>query len=207
MAKQEAIQLFYKYLPAAAAEYGHELWQTYGFHLKVNRKRTTKLGDWRFDPATKRHTITINHDLNPYSFLITYVHEVAHLLTWQRHGRKAAPHGQEWKAAFRELMSPLLNPQVFPARLLPLLQRHMRNPKASTVADHTLSKALKVYNLHESGQYLSDIEEGAEFTFRGSQYRKEQRRRTRSLSVELASGKRYLISELAEVEPASSQKI
>ena len=200
MAQTDPIQIFYKYLPAAAAEYGHQLWQAHGFHFKVSRKRSSKLGDWRFDPVTKRHTITVNHDLNPYAFLVTYVHEVAHLLTWKLHGRKASPHGKEWKNSFRELMLPILTAEVFPAKLLELLQAHMQNPKASTVADHALSKALKVYNLHESGDYLSDIAEGGEFVFRGLRYKKEQRRRTRSLCTELSSGKRYLISELAEVE-------
>lgn len=200
MPQKDPKQTFYKYFPAGAADYCYQLWQDHAFHFKINRKRNSKLGDWRFDPQSKRHTITVNHDLNPFAFLITYVHEVAHLFTWVNHGRKAAPHGAEWKESFRQLLSPVLNEQVFPTELLSLLKKHMRNPKASTVGDHSLSKALKRYDLHESGTYLSDIAPGETFRFRGKQWRKEEKRRTRSLCTELNSGKRYLISELAEVE-------
>lgn len=200
MAQKDPKQTFYKYFPAGAADYCFALWQEHAFHFKINRKRDTKLGDWRYDPQSDRHTITVNHDLNPFGFLITYVHEVAHLVTWREHGRKAAPHGKEWKTCFQQLFTPVMTASVFPAELLSLLQKHMRNPKASTVADHALSKALKRYDLHESGNYLSDIAVGGEFQFRGKRWRKEEKRRTRSLCTELSSGRSYLISELAEVE-------
>jgi len=49
-------------------------------HLKITRGRRTKLGDYRPPVRHSNHRISINHDLNPYAFLITFIHEFAHLL-------------------------------------------------------------------------------------------------------------------------------
>lgn len=72
-----------KYVPPASTDYCHQLLYRYGFRLKITRSRKTKLGDYRFLSVQKKHVITVNHDLNPFQFLITYIHEVAHLVTFE----------------------------------------------------------------------------------------------------------------------------
>src|SRR5690606_37792065 len=110
--------------------------------------------------------ITINHDLNPYQFLITYIHEVAHYRAFKRYGANIKPHGLEWKKAFQQLMSPLLSDLVFPKDILLPLKRYLINPKASTGADIFLSRQVRKYDLQKDNRgitYLSDIKVGKHF--------------------------------------------
>ncbi|MCK5366987.1 MAG: SprT-like domain-containing protein, partial [Cyclobacteriaceae bacterium] len=106
-AKKKLYQILQNQVPENAVHYCLDLWETIPFNFKVTRKRNSKLGDYRFDQRNGSHSISVNFDLNQYSFLITYIHELAHLLTTERFGRKSQPHGKEWKSNFRELMEPV----------------------------------------------------------------------------------------------------
>ena len=180
-----------------------DLWHEDPFHFAVTKSRSSKLGDFRYRPDRKMQQITVNHDLNPYQFLITYVHEVAHHRAFKQYGRAIKPHGFEWKNTFQKLMSPLLTDLVFPKDVLLPLKRYLVNPKASTGADIFLSKEVRKYDLQGAKQevtYLSDIKIGDHFMLRGRQFQKESLRRTRSLCLEVNTGRKYLISSNAEVE-------
>jgi hypothetical protein len=109
----EVLRLFEKHLPGHAVTYCYDLWKNHPFTFVASRPRRTKLGDFRAEPG-KGLTITVNSDLNPYAFLITYLHEVAHLLVYQRSRRFGQPHGPIWKKTFREVMQPVLHESVFP---------------------------------------------------------------------------------------------
>ena len=80
-AKKQLYQILKAHVPDDAVHYCLELWTSIPFNFKVKNNRTTKLGDYRYDRRNGAHSITVNMDLNEYSFLITYIHEVAHLLT------------------------------------------------------------------------------------------------------------------------------
>lgn len=193
--------LLSKKVPSNALDYCIALYQEYPFAFKLRNRRVSKLGDYRYDPRDGSHTITVNADLNEYQFLITYVHEVAHRVVYKPRSRQK-PHGPVWKDKFRELMLPLLHPDIFPDDLLRVVARHMRNPKASTAGDPALVKALAVYSPEEADQFtLADLAPGSEFTFRKRAFRKLEKKRTRSLCLDLANKKRYLIPEMAEVKP------
>jgi SprT protein len=75
----------------------------FDFKLKITKERSTKLGDYTSPRDGLNHTITINHNLNQYSFFITLVHEIAHLHTFNKHRNTVAPHGQEWKQSFQSI--------------------------------------------------------------------------------------------------------
>lgn len=75
-----------------------------GFSLVLKNPRKSKLGDYRFNPRTKYHQISVNIDLEPIYFLITFLHEVAHKMCWDQFKRKASPHGPEWKSLFVSLL-------------------------------------------------------------------------------------------------------
>jgi hypothetical protein len=197
--------LLERHLPANAVHYCFDLWHQHPFNFKVARTRSSKLGDYRFEPAGNRHSISVNHSLNPYNFLITYLHEFAHLLCTIRHKNRCAPHGKEWKAAFKEVMQPVMNDLVFPTALLPEIYRHMANPKASSQADHRLAAALRSYDqLPEDVGMLNEIDEGALFIFQGIRYEKMLTRRTRVLCHQVHSGKKYLIPKVALVKKVGS---
>jgi hypothetical protein len=118
-------------------------------------------------------------------FLITYVHEVAHLYVHLKHGNRIDPHGDEWKNMFQELMRPLLQESAFPGEILHELHRHMANPKASSFADTSLTKILRTYDKGEQLITLSDIPEGSIFRIQGRFFRKGKLRRTRYLCQEI----------------------
>ncbi|MCG8305924.1 MAG: SprT-like domain-containing protein [Cytophagales bacterium] len=193
-----------KHVPENAVHYCLDLWTAIPFHFKVTKTRNTKLGDYRYDHQNRSHSISVNFDLNKYSFLITYIHEIAHLLTTERHGRRSRPHGAEWKSCFQELMHPVLTDLIFPPDILGALKQHMKNPKASAYADSMLIAALRRYDPDQDGlRLLAELKEGDIFEFNGRKYKKLSVRRTRVLCQEFGSSRKYLISKMALVKNLS----
>ncbi len=201
MTETQILRLFESHVPNEAVSYCFDLWDVHRFTFKVKTKRATKLGDYKYNPSDKSHKITVNNDLNTYSFLITYLHEVAHLVTYKQFGRKVMPHGQEWKVNFKNLTLPMLSTAVFPDDVLRKLANYIKNPKASSCNDHQLMKALNAYGNTE-GTFLSDVAPGATFKFGARAFKKETLRRTRFVCQEVSTGRRYLISRSALVELA-----
>ncbi len=186
------------FIPEEAVSYCAHLWRKYPFRLRISRPRRTKLGDYRFDSSNQQHYISVNADLNPFAFLLTYIHEVAHLVTFQKYGRKAAPHGKHWKAVFSHLLEPVTRRQMVPPDVLRALDNYMKNPKASTCSDPNLLRALGNHD-KEPKIYLSDIPTGELFHFHDRVYRKGNLRRTRYVCDEVKSGRQYLIPKNAEI--------
>ena len=199
-------EVFRKFVPEAAAAYCNELYQNLGFEFKIKKARQAKLGDYRYNPNGGQHTISINNDLNPYAFLVTYLHEVAHLMAFREHGRFIQPHGEEWKACFRKTALPLLKDDVFPDAVLAALKRYFRNPKASGCSDPVLYEALKRYDPEgESTVFLREVSVGQLFCFGKKNFIKLEKKRTRSVCQQVGSKRRF-ISEIAEVNPFKSIK-
>ncbi|MEI6456242.1 MAG: SprT-like domain-containing protein [bacterium] len=175
-------------------------------HFRISRQRHSKTGDFRPAHQENPARITVNGNLNSYSFLITLVHELAHLLcfeeqekTGQRRARRE-PHGKQWKSVFREMMEPMLNPWVFPLELLSELTRHMKNPKASATSDPALSRALKEHDQPSGGLYLEELPVNAVFRLHnGKRFRKMERLRKRYKCISIDDGRVYLISPIAVV--------
>ncbi|MEL6557455.1 MAG: SprT-like domain-containing protein [Bacteroidota bacterium] len=199
LSKDKYYPVFQKFLPDRSAEYCYGLWKKHGFEFKIKRSRKTKLGDYRYDPRYKKHIISINNDLNPYAFLITYLHEVAHLLTYQKHKNRVAPHGTEWKNEFKQLTLPILTPEVFPDDVIRAFARYMKNPKASSCSDPQLLKALAPYD-RVQGTFLSDLKANELFDFQGRIFQVLEKKRTRYVCLEKKSNKKYLISGHATIE-------
>ena len=191
--------IFEKHFPPGAADYCFNLWQEGTFHFKITRKRQSKLGDYSFSPQ-RGHQITVNENLNPFAFTITYLHEVAHYKVYHTYKKRKAPHGKEWKSFFRELMLPVLSTNIFPHDVLHHLQNYIQNPKASSCADIGLLKSLRLYDNDESENLLSDLNSGEIFKLSGRVFKKIEKKRTRALCEEIATRKRYLISEAASIE-------
>jgi predicted SprT family Zn-dependent metalloprotease len=134
-----------KYIPQAAINHVETLLQQDNLVVKVKQERKTRHGDYRRLPNGK-HQITINANLNYYRFLITLIHEIAHLEAFKKYGNGIKPHGIEWKRTFQRLMLPIVNPDVFPKDLLPLIAKHFIKPTASSDTDVQLSRALKQFD-------------------------------------------------------------
>jgi len=188
-----------RYVPEATVSYCSELWLLYKFRFIVKKKRASKQGDYSYDPILQRHTITVNGDLNIYSFLITYLHEVAHLITATRHGFRVKPHGEEWKASFREVLYPILREEVFPSSVIFPLYNYIGNPKATSCSDVDLLRALGEHDEHQLA-FLSDVKLTETFRFNKKVFRKDGVVRTRALCTELRSKKQYYIPLAAQIE-------
>jgi len=194
-------ELIRKYIPEYAVNYCVENWESSPFSFKVTRQRSSKIGDYRFNKKTGNHEITVNGNLNRYAFLITFLHEVAHLKQYQIYGNNRSPHGMAWKKIFQDLMEPVLIENIFPAEILVQLKKHMKNSKASSQSDPKLTRLLRQYDTDQENTitYLEDLREGESFHLNGRLYTKLKKRRTRSLCKENRSGRKYLVSELAPV--------
>ncbi len=189
------------YLPKAAIDQVYELVQSHPCVIKIVAGRLSKHGDFR-----KKHNgapqITINHNLNSYRFLLTLVHEMAHLVTFKNYGR-VRPHGAHWKQTFKELMLPFLRPEIFPSDLLRLLARHFKNPKATIDSDIQLSLALKQYDDLNGKNFIFELPKESRFVYNNRVFIKGAKRRTRFGCLEERSGKLYLFHHNAEVEKLS----
>lgn len=169
--------------------------------FKISRSRTTKLGDYRHPFKSLGHKISVNNNLNCYAFLVTTVHEFAHLLTWNDHKNKVKPHGEEWKHNFKRMMSPFLEKQVFPQDLHAAISRYLDNPSASSCTDLKLSRALKRYDTGSPEQTrLEELPISAVFAIKdGRRFRKGEKLRKRFRCECLDNGNVYLFNPLAEV--------
>jgi hypothetical protein len=166
--------------------------------FKITPGRKTKLGDFRPPHGAHRARITVNGDLNEYNFLITTIHEFAHLGCFLKHGVKVAPHGREWKAIYAELLGSFLGNGTFPPDLEVAIRTHLANPSASSCASPALSKALAKFDESPS-TFLDDLPLNTKFYFNHREFINLTKKRTRFLCFEPKSGRNYLISGRAKV--------
>lgn len=196
MTRDIVFSLLQSHVPSSSIAYCISLWEQRPFQLKVTKSRQSKVGDFTSRPnGDGRHPrITLNNDLNPYLFLITYIHEVAHFHTLLQFGPRTDPHGKEWKLIFKELMAPMLTEEIFPNEILHVLRAHMENPKASSYADTKLIMALRQFDpLHMQKVVLDEVPEGSIFKLNGRYFKKGKIRRTRIICSEIKSKRHYLV--------------
>jgi hypothetical protein len=201
---QRNSEILRKYIPEFAV---HQIaiWIIeFDFKLKITKERSTKLGDYTSPRDGLNHTITINHNLNQYSFFITLVHEIAHLHTFNQYKNRVLPHGEEWKQSFRVLMTPFLSTDNLPLDVLYALRKYLQNPAAASCSDMTLMRTLKLYDSNETNGHLILLEHlpyRAHFLYNESRiFEKGEKLRKRYRCKEISTGAIYLFSPLAEVE-------
>jgi hypothetical protein len=190
-----------KYLPEHAVNLCFELIKANRVHLKIVNERQTRHGDYR-KGISGRHEITVNSNLNKYRFLITLVHEIAHLVAFEKFGRNIKPHGNEWKMTFQRLMVPFIRPEIFPNTVLPLVANHFRNPTASSDTDARLAFALKEFDERKPDvHYVHEVPSGSLFRIKnGRIFKKQGLRVKRYECLEVHSGRLFLFNANAEVE-------
>ena len=186
-----------KYLPENAVKLVSEILIQHPIMIRIVNNRTTKHGDFK-KTSNGKCQITINNSLNPYQFLLTLIHEIAHFTTHKQY-KHVKPHGIEWKRHFQHLMLPFVQPAIFPQNVLPHLAKYLMNPKASTGSDVNLTFALKQYDEDTDKNFIIEIAHGSIFTFNNKTYQKGAIRRTRIECIELSSKRTYLFNQNAEV--------
>ncbi|MFZ9028823.1 MAG: SprT-like domain-containing protein [Crocinitomicaceae bacterium] len=189
-----------KYLPKEFVPIVADLLDEYPVKFKIVKPRKTKLGDFKFDPKSSEYQITINGDLNPYSFLITTLHEFAHLICHKNHGNKVPPHGKEWKNHFNEILQPIIHSEHTPVDIRRALHKSVHKIKASSCTDIELNRALASLDPDDGTVTLEKLAPDTTFLLNGRTFRKGSLRRTRYLCMEPETGKQYLINKLSKVE-------
>jgi SprT protein len=203
MPKKEApLEYLDRYLPAGASEKLLEYLHRYHVHLTITRTRKSILGDYRHATGTDHHRISVNGNLNKYAFLITLIHEIAHLITFQQYRNRVNAHGKEWKLAYRSVLEDFMQLKLFPADIQRTLLKSMHDLPASSCSDVNLTRVLKNYDEKNKTVLVEDIPEGVQFkTSDGRLFKRGRQIRKRIECVELPSGKLYLFSPVYEVEP------
>lgn len=190
-----------KYMPEPAVPVIAEWIVRFNFKLKIKRARASKYGDYRPPLPGLNHQITVNNDLNRYAFLITLVHEVAHLLCWERHRNTVRPHGEEWKNAFKELMRPIMRLNVFPDDVRAAVITYMQDPGASSCSDEHLTRVLKRHDEKPGVVLLEILPMQSTFIYgKGRRFLKGPKRKSRFVCKEIDTGREYLFNPLCEVK-------
>lgn len=204
--KQAPLNALQAYLPPNTYEPVLHYLQFYKVHLTVARERKSILGDYRHRHGAHTHRISVNGNLNPYAFLVTLLHELAHLLTFEKWGNKVAAHGREWKAVFGQLLAQFIEHDVFPHDIKTVLLQTLHNPAASSCADEALLRVLKTYDSKSAGAlFVEDVPAGTLFqTHDGRVFQKGERVRKRFRCVEVATKRLYLFSPVYEVVPVAA---
>jgi predicted SprT family Zn-dependent metalloprotease len=203
MAKKEApISTLQDYLPPDTFAPVVAMLEQYKVHLTVARERKSILGDYRHRTHGQNHRISVNGNLNKYAFLITLLHELAHLLSFEKFGNRVASHGKEWKLIFGQLLASFIDHRVFPNDIETALKQSLHNPAASSCADEQLLRILKRYDETPSHLvFVESIAEGSLFrTHDGKVFKKCEKIRKRFRCIEVKTKRVYLFSPVYEAE-------
>ncbi|MEO7802172.1 MAG: SprT-like domain-containing protein [Ginsengibacter sp.] len=208
MPKAEApLQHLARFIPEAALPKVVDYLNQYKVHLTITRERQSLLGDYRNNHLNRNHRISVNGNLNKFSFLITLLHELAHLLAFEKFSNRISPHGKEWKKIFGFVLSEFLSLKIFPDPVEEALLHTLHNPSASSCGDVKLTRVLQQYDLRKPG--VNTVEEiPAEGLFRikgGRIFKRQNKVRTRYKCLEVATGKLYLFSPVYEVQIISDR--
>ncbi len=203
MPKKEApITQLQDYLPPGTYDAVLNYLRQYKVHLTVARERKSILGDYRHSTHHANHRISVNGNLNPYSFLITLLHELAHLLTFEQYGNKILAHGREWKMVYAKMLDQFIQHKIFPADIEAELIKSLQNPAASTCAEDGLLRILRKYDAKETHHRLvEELALNSLFNISdGRLFKKGDKLRKRYKCVEVKTGKVFLFSPVYEVE-------
>jgi predicted SprT family Zn-dependent metalloprotease len=190
-----------KYIPEAFVVYVSNLLTQHKVRFKIVPPRSTKLGDFRPGNQFRLPQITVNGNLNPYSFLITTLHEFAHHITFQKYANRVSPHGSEWKYEFKLLLQPIIYHTEFPENIRVALEKSLHNLKASSCSDVHLSRELATFDSDmDTLLLLENLPQGTRFLLQNKIFYKGELRRKRFLCTEIRSNKNYLVSPIAKVK-------
>lgn len=212
MAKQALnFTQFASYLPKGVIDEIKKWFEKYSIQLIITRERKSILGNYTHPHARQAyHKITINGNQNPYSFLITLLHELAHLQAFVTYGLKIAPHGKEWQEVYRNIIKHYLGKGVFPPDIESVLLQSLTRVRAGSCTDKHLYKALAQYDVEpvDGLKWVEELQPDTYFVDRnGKVYQLKHKRRTRFLCEQLPSRKQYLFQPVARVRPISAELV
>lgn len=202
MAKQkQSFEGLKQYIPEGSFEaLMHPITQ-FKVQLTVSRKRQSILGDYRHAHGHLGHRISVNGNLNKYSFLVTLLHELAHLFTFEKYRGVVKSHGPEWKTEFSAILRDFIELNIFPDDVKQALVKSLRNPAASSCSDVLLLRVLRNYDANPQQLVLvEELQRNDLFIAHKRIFKMGEKIRTRYKCLETATGKWYLFSPVYEVK-------
>jgi hypothetical protein len=200
---EHPMQALAAYLPEGSFDPVVSYLHQYKVHLTVTKQRKSVLGDYRHAGWGGNHRISINGNLNKYEFLITLLHELAHLLTYEQYRNKVDAHGKEWKFCYSQLLIVFVQLKLFPAEVEKALQKSIKNPSATANGETALLLVLRSYDAikKEGHSTVSELSEGDLFqTDKGKIFRRGSVRRKRIECLEVKTGLLYIFSPITLVK-------
>lgn len=212
--KEVPLDHLQNYLPPDTGDAVNAFLLQYKVHLTITKERKSILGDYRHRTMNANHRISVNGNLNKFSFLVTLLHELAHLLTYEeyknipvRQSGKILAHGKEWKTIYRELLKKFLQNNIFPPDIEKELHKSLQNPAASSCAEDGLLRVLRKYDEKEGHYHLiEELSLHSLFIIKGGRvFQKGEKLRKRYKCKEIKTGKLYLFSPVYEVVLVSQE--
>ncbi len=203
MAKQEVpLNYLNTYLPRGAYVHVEKYLSKYKVHLTVTRERSSVLGNYQGGYTGKNHRISVNGNLNKYAFLITLLHELGHMMAFEKFGPRIPAHGTLWKKEYSRILSVFLARNLFPKDIEAELMSTLKNPAASSCAETSLLRVLRKYDPQKPGYFLlEELPERSYFkTKNGTVYQKISLKRIRILCRDEATRRHFLFSPVTEVQ-------
>jgi hypothetical protein len=206
---QQSKEVLQRYFPQQTIDQVSGWLVKYAVQLKVTRGRITKLGDFRPAGKTRYHRISVNGDLNKYFFYLVFVHELAHLLVWNKYGRKVTPHGQQWKEEFGSLLKQAVYNQYLPDELVQPVLDFSTHVKATFAADNKLWKALRSFDENPKSEITIDQIpfESYFLAANGKLFKKEEKLRTRFRCSCIVTRRKYLFHPMAVIIPIHKNEL
>ncbi len=190
------------YLPEGYSDLVTDLLLKHPVKFTISKPRSTKLGDYRPPFGnSKYHEISVNGNSNKYQFLVTTLHEFAHLETYVNYGPRVKPHGEEWKKTFRDLLWPAIEMGLLPKDIEAGLMKSLTGLKAATCSDQNLSRIIRKYDENTTDEVmLESLVKNSTFVLQGRTFVKGEKRRTRFLCTEVNTQRQFVINSLALVK-------
>ncbi|HVM88658.1 MAG TPA: SprT-like domain-containing protein [Puia sp.] len=208
MPKKEApLEYLNHFIPEGASQLVLDYLHQYKVHLTITRERKTVLGDYRNAVDGKNHRISVNGNLNKFAFLITLIHELAHLVTFMGYGNRVKSHGKEWKYIYAKMLEDFLKLDIFPSDIVIAFKKTMHDLPASSCADENLTRVLRAYDQSalDGLMLVEEVNEGDLFETDDKRvFRKGKKLRKRFECIEVATKRVYLFSPLYEVKTAKA---
>jgi SprT protein len=194
-----------KYFPEETVEQVSSWLIKHSIQLKITRNRVSKLGDYRPPQKLTKHRISINGNLEKYFVYLIFLHELAHLLVWNKYANKVQPHGKQWKEEFGSLLRQAIFLEKIPDFLIKPVHNFSLNVKATFASDQVLWKLLKgMDQQHEDETTIEDIAIDSYFmASNGRIFKKENKLRKRYRCFCVSNKRRYLFHPMAVIKPLS----
>lgn len=193
------------HLPPQSVEWVYGFLNRHNVHFHITRERRSKYGDYRWpQKGHDFHEMSVNGDLNPYRFLLVFLHEAAHLETHVKYA-DVAPHGHEWQGEYARLLAE--HAVWFPPEVRPLVARYASRVPLYRPLLRQIEELLHRYDkdyVEGAVVHLDDLPAGSRFRLKSRPERlfvSLEHRRTRWLCREEDNRRQYTVNGAAEVLP------